>query len=75
MRVVNNFVGSNPVCVSTMRHDQCGNLVSLKQDAAAMSFQHSMKPAQAIELADALMAAAEELEPGILAIRKEVAHA
>lgn len=60
-----NFVGNRPIEVSASQHGSCGPLVSIKQDAGAMMFQHSMTPAQAIAMADALLAAAASLMPTI----------
>lgn len=60
-----NFVGSSPLEVSANLHGSCGPLVSITQNAGAMMFMHSMTQAQAIAMADALLAAAASLMPTI----------
>lgn len=57
-----NFVWSHPLFVETMVHPNCGPLVLVLQSEGSMSFQHSMLPEQAREMAAALLAAADELD-------------
>lgn len=66
-----NFVGNSPVEVTAVRNPTCGPLVSIRQDAGAMSFLHSMRPEQAELLAALLLEAAASLTNAV----REVAHA
>jgi len=58
---ISNFCNSDPVEIHT-HNDKCGKLVSIIQYGKAMRFQHSMTPAQAREMADALIKSANKLE-------------
>jgi len=58
---INNFCNSEPVEIHT-HNDGCGKLVSIIQYGKAMRFQHSMTPAQAREMAAALIISAHKLE-------------
>jgi hypothetical protein len=59
---INNFIGSDPVCVNAMAHATCGPLVTIRQNSGSCHFQHSMTPIQAREMAIALMDAASEMD-------------
>ena len=59
---INNFVGTFPIKISATRHPQIGNLVNINQDGLSLSFQHSMTPEQAREMASALLAMADSFE-------------
>jgi len=69
-----NFVEGSNVRVHAYVHTACGNLVAISQDGGSMSFLHHMTPAQAIEMADALICCAVSLDPAAVSV-KEVAHA
>ena len=60
--LINNFVDSSPIEISPMQHERAGGLILLTQRGGAMSFQHAMKPAQAREMAAALVALADSFE-------------
>ncbi len=60
-QLIPNFTEAHFVEVSSDVHPKCGPLVLLCQRGASMSFQHSMTPAQALECAAALTAAAKSL--------------
>lgn len=62
--LINNFCGSYPIEIESNLHSdqKIGATVGIYQSHGAMSFQHSMRPAQAREMAVALIAAADELE-------------
>lgn len=59
---VNNFCGGSPMDVRASMHKTCGPVVSICQNSGGCSFQHSMRPKQAREMAAALIAGAEELD-------------
>lgn len=59
---INNFCGTCPIKISAHNHPQIGNLVSINQDGGSLSFQHSMTPEQAREMASALLAMADSFE-------------
>jgi len=59
---INNFCNRDPVEIHIQNHDTCGNLVILIQYVGSMRFQHSMTPAQAREMAAALIQSANKLE-------------
>ena len=60
--LINNFVGVNPIEVQSMKNEGLGNLVLITQSSGALSFQHSMTPQQAREMADALMVLADSFD-------------
>jgi len=62
MTPINNFCDHSPVEISGSIHPTCGKLVSIIQDLGSMRFQHDMTPAQAREMAAALIAEANQLE-------------
>jgi len=62
MTLINNFCDHRPVKVYGTVHPTCGKLVLITQDGGSMSFQHDMTPAQAREMAAALIAEANQLE-------------
>ena len=57
--LIPNFTGGSPVAVMAIAAADYGNLVMLIQHGGAMSFQHSMTPDQAREMAGALVALAD----------------
>lgn len=61
---INNFCGGCLITISGHVHpkESIGAVVSITQGYGALSFQHSMRPAQAREMAKALIAAADELD-------------
>lgn len=59
---IDNFVGTCPIKISATRHPQIGNLVNINQDGESLSFQHSMRPEQARQMAAALVAMADIFE-------------
>ena len=59
---INNFCGANPIKISAHTHPSIGNLVNIIQDGGSLSFQHSMTPEQAREMAAALVAMANSFE-------------
>ena len=59
---INNFCGANPIKISARTHPQIGNLVNINQDGGSLSFQHSMTPDQARQMASALLAMADSFE-------------
>lgn len=61
MKHIKNFVGSNPIEIVTISTPSLGILVALTQNIGSCSFQHSMTPAQCIELADMLIEVAAPL--------------
>jgi len=62
MTLINNFCNTYPIRVSGNVHPTCGKLVSLIQHSSSMHLQHDMTPAQAREMAAALIAEANQLE-------------
>lgn len=65
---INNFCDSCPVDISVLEVPNCGKFVLIRQGAGSMCFQHTMRPEQAREMAEALLAAAEALEPTLLEV-------
>lgn len=59
---INNFCGGEPVEITTNVHPTIGALVSIYQSHGALSFQHSMRPKQAREMAAALIEFADALD-------------
>lgn len=59
---INNFCGANPIKISAHTHPSIGNLVNINQESGALSFQHSMTPEQARQMASALLAMADSFE-------------
>ena len=60
--LINNFIGSEPIEISTNVHPDIGPLVSINQHMGAMRFQHSMTPQQARAMAAALVAIASSFD-------------
>jgi len=58
---INNFCNGSPVEIHTS-NDKNGKLVNIVQYGSSMRFQHSMTPAQAREMAAALIISAHKLE-------------
>lgn len=71
MQQIFNFVGTRPIEVVGWIFERTTPLVSIRQDGGSMSFQHAMTPDQAVELANALIDAAKNLQP---VLTQEVAH-
>ena len=59
---ITNFCGTCPIKISAHNHPSIGNLVNIIQDGGSLSFQHSMTPEQAREMAAALVAMANSFE-------------
>ena len=59
---INNFCGANPIKISAHTHPSIGNLVNIIQDGGSLSFQHSMTPDQARQMASALLAMADSFD-------------
>ena len=59
---INNFCGTCPIRISAHNHPRIGDLVNINQDGGSLSFQHSMTPEQAREMAAALVAMANSFE-------------
>ena len=59
---IDNFCGTCPIKISAHNHPSIGNLVNIIQDGGSLSFQHSMTPEQAREMAAALVAMANSFE-------------
>lgn len=60
--LIPNFMGEKPLTLMASAGSSCGNLVMMIQNGGAMHFQHSMTPAQAREMAAALVALADSFE-------------
>ena len=60
--LINNFAGAAPIEINANVHPEIGPLVSIVQRMAALSFQHSMTPQQAREMAAALVEMANSFE-------------
>lgn len=59
---IDNFCGACPIKISAHKHPSIGDLVSINQESGALSFQHSMTPVQARQMASALLAMADSFE-------------
>ena len=59
---INNFCGTCPIRISAHNHPRIGDLVNINQESGALSFQHSMTPEQAREMASALVEMADSFE-------------
>ena len=59
---INDFCDGSPIRIWGHSHAGFGGLVSVIQNSGSISFQHSMRPEQAREMAAALIACADELE-------------
>ena len=57
-----NFVNSSPLTIESRKNLSCGPLVSLSQNTGSMFFMHNMTPAQARDMAAALVAHADALD-------------
>ena len=60
--LINNFAGGAPIEINANVHPDIGPLVAIVQSLGAMRFQHSMTPAQAREMATALVAMADSFD-------------
>ena len=60
--LINNFAGGAPIEINANVHPDIGPLVAIVQSMGAMRFQHSMTPAQAREMATALVAMADSFD-------------
>lgn len=62
--LINNFVDGSPLEIKGYSHPDgaCGALVCITQNSGSMSLRHAMRPAQARELAAALIHEAAEAE-------------
>jgi hypothetical protein len=60
--LINNFAGGAPIEIDANVHPDIGPLVTIVQSMGAMRFQHSMTPAQAREMADALTVLANRFD-------------
>lgn len=60
--LIPNFVGTNPVAVDHYTSPDLGPLVTVRQHAMGLDFQHSMTVTQARDMAEALLTAADELD-------------
>lgn len=74
MTEIKNFVGGDPLRVSAHMNESCGPIVTLGQSLGSCHFHHAMTPAQAIEMADALLEAAASLQHGVLTVPAKVAN-
>lgn len=61
--LIKNFCDNSPIEIQGRKNEEFGPLITIYQSHGAMSFQHDMKPHQAREMAAALIACADELEP------------
>ena len=61
-KLVNNFVGSEPIEISASIHPEIGQLVSIVQRRGALSFYHSMTPQQARDMAASLVTLADSFD-------------
>lgn len=57
--LINNFTGGAPIEINANVHPEIGPLVSIVQRMAALSFQHSMTPQQARDMAASLVTLAD----------------
>ena len=62
--LINNFTGGAPIEINANVHPDIGPLVSIVQRMGALSFQHSMTPQQARDMADELVALASSFHFG-----------
>lgn len=60
--LINNFAGGAPIEINASVHPTIGPLVSIVQRQGAMSFQHSITPEQAREMADSLLTLANSFD-------------
>ena len=60
--LINNFAGGAPIEINANVHPTIGPLVSIVQRQGAMSFQHSITPEQAREMADSLLTLANSFD-------------
>ena len=60
--LINNFAGGAPIEINANMHPEIGPLVSIVQRMAALSFQHSMTPEQAREMAVSLVMLANSFD-------------
>ena len=60
--LINNFTGGAPIEINANVHPEIGPLVSIVQRMAALSFQHSMMPQQARDMAAKLLVLANSFD-------------
>ena len=60
--LIKNFAGGSPISIESNVHPEIGPLVSIVQNAQSVRFQHSLTPAQAREMAAALVALADAFD-------------
>ena len=60
--IIKNFTKRDEIEIRSGRYDNIGPLVMMSQTAGSMYLSHSMTPAQAREMAAALVAHANALE-------------
>jgi len=60
--LINNFTGGAPIEINANVHPDIGPLVSIVQRMAALSFQHSMTPKQARDMAAMLLVLANSFD-------------
>ena len=60
--IIKQFTEADEVTVTSVRSSSAGNLVGICQLSGSMSFHFHMTPAQARELADALISHADDVE-------------
>ena len=60
--LINNFTGGAPIEINANVHPEIGPLVSIVQRMAALSFQHSITPEQAREMAESLLVLANSFD-------------
>lgn len=60
--LIDNFAGGAPIEINANVHPEIGPLVSIVQRMAALSFQHSMTPQQARDMASGLLALADSFD-------------
>ena len=60
--LINNFAGGAPIEINANVHPTIGPLVSIVQRQGAMSFQHSITPNQARDMAAMLLVLANSFD-------------
>lgn len=73
MKYISNFLRGDPISVQGYISESFGSIVAVSQSMGSLNFHHAMTPAQAIEMADALLEAAASLQHGVLTVPAKVA--
>lgn len=60
--LINNFCNYDPITLSHVIYDESRPLIHILQSYGALNFQHSLRPDQAREMAEALIAHADAVE-------------